>query len=304
MSNRIAQGGNNSAANFQEKVSAYLPSWVKISRPGLTNSSSLQQTKKRYWRFYEISSRYAMRGTLLFLPEVQFLPDGSQVVGLIIDADGVKFNPNNLYGLKDSDTPRTASLPCAYVHDTNWISTSIPRFSELVAALRELLEITYVKAGSNRKKKSISMFEVAELGCNSNIYATYKDIQQQLQKPVQITHRDPNTPSAFIQRVPTRIRPSVLPNGHPLNFQIDNGSIAQTVGIFERHFLKSWNPLDYVREGAYPVVHAFHKLGCLLVCDQIMRIFTDHLKPGHYGTFTGPAKRFLKSSVGPLPKCF
>lgn len=105
----------------------------------------------------------------------------------------MKCNPNNLRGLKDSDTSRTAAELREYVHGVNWISTSIPRFSERVAPLRELLKVSYVKAGSNRKKKEISKFEVTELEWNSKQDSIYKYNQQKLQESVKPTHRDPNT---------------------------------------------------------------------------------------------------------------
>ncbi len=51
----------------------------------------------------------------------------------------MRFNPNIISGLKDSEPPCAAAELCEYVHGVGWISNSVSRLSWRVAPLRALL---------------------------------------------------------------------------------------------------------------------------------------------------------------------
>lgn len=197
--------------------------------------------------------------------------------GRLINKEGIRFNPNNLYGLKDSDPPRTASELCEYVHGVNWVSTSIPRSAERVFPLCELLETAYAKANGSRKKKSIAKFALSTLGWSQKHSVAFKDLQNQIQEAKSLTHRDPDMvlcvstdasdkhwAVATTQCYSSELEKPIHEQCHkPLAF------LSGTFSEREEH----WS--TYERE-AFAIVQAFRRLDYLLSCDSTTRVFTDH----------------------------
>lgn len=71
---------------------------------------------------------------------------------MFIDAEGVRFNPMNMSGLKDGEASKNSEDLCEYYHALSCISTSIPLFAGRVKLKFDLLELSYHRAGGSRKK--------------------------------------------------------------------------------------------------------------------------------------------------------
>lgn len=189
----------------------------------------------------------------------------------------MRFNPMNLSGMKDSSAPRNAGELCEYVHGVNGIPSSIPRFTERISPLRQLLEVAYAKANGIRKKKSIGKFALSILGWNDTHDQAFQDLQNQIQEATSMSHRDTNMvlcistaasdkhwAVAATQCAQSELDMTVTDQSHmPLDFL--SGSFTER----EEH----WS--TYERE-AFAIVEAFRRLDYLLTCDMTTRVFTDH----------------------------
>ena len=140
-------------------------------------------------RFFEICRK---RRLVISLPKSDFFPTTVTWCGSLIDKDGITFNPQNLSGMRDASVPHTAAELCEYVHGVSCISTSIPRFAERVAPLRELLEDAYTKANRSRKKKSIAKFPVSTLVWGTEHDRAFAELQEQIEESTSLSHRDTN----------------------------------------------------------------------------------------------------------------
>lgn len=278
MPTRTTQGGTNSAPNFQEKVADCFSelqdnfkAWIDDFIIFATSEEHLLEILRR---FFEICRS---RNLVVSLPKSNFFLTEALWCGRIIDSNGVRFNPNNLSGLQKCDFPRNAAELCEYVHGISWISTSIPRFAERAAPLREILETAYTKAGGSRKKKSIAKFPLSDLGWDEKHRAAFLDLQEQIQESTRLAHRDPSLTLCIhsdasdkhwavcaTQCTETELAKPMLEQSHiPLAF------LSGTFSEREEH----WS--TYERE-AFSVVQAFRKLDYLLACDSTTRVFTDH----------------------------
>lgn len=191
MPTRTTKGGTNSAANFQEKVAECFEeirenfkAWIDDFMIFATDETQLLLILQR---FFEICRK---RRLVVSLPKSDFFSQQAAWCERIIDAEGIRFNPKNLSGLQNCDPPRTGGELCEYVHGVNWISTSIPRFAERTGPLCELLEATYSKSGS-RKKRSISKIPLIDIGWNETHETAFKDLQNQIQESTRLIHRSP-----------------------------------------------------------------------------------------------------------------
>lgn len=278
MPTRTTQGGTNSAGNFQEKLADCFVELQDNFKAWLDDFMLFAEDEahlfKLLHRFLEICR---FRNLFVSLPKSSFFLREAAWCGRIIDADGVRFNPSNLSGLQNCDLPRTAAELCEYVHGISWIATSIPRFAERAAVLRDLLEIAYTKAGGSRKKRSIAKFSVGDLGWDDRHEAAFKGLQEQLQESTRMAHRDANLTLCIhtdasdrhwavcaTQCCPKELTKHIAHQKHqPLAF------LSGTFSEREEH----WS--TYERE-AFAVVQAFRKLDYLLACDHTTRVFTDH----------------------------
>ena len=277
MPTRTTQGGTNSAANFQEKVAecftelrenfkAWIDDFMIFAKDEVHLLGILR-------KFFSICRK---RRLVVSLPKSDFYRKEAYWCGRIIDANGIRFNPKNISGLQNCDTPRTAGELCEYVHGVNWISNSIPRFAERSGILRDLLETAYAKSGS-RKKKSICKIPLADIGWNDKHENAFHDLQCQIQEATRLAHRNPEQILCIHTDSSDRhwavcatqcdqselSKPSVDQKHEPLAF------LSGTFSEREEH----WS--TYERE-AFAVVQAFKKLDYLLTCDSTTRIFTDH----------------------------
>ena len=73
--------------------------------------------------------------------------------GRIVDAEGIRFNPRNYDALVSMPTPTKVGDLMQLVHGANWMRIAIPRFSELVVPLQDLLEKQYSLLGSRKKSR-------------------------------------------------------------------------------------------------------------------------------------------------------
>lgn len=124
------------------------------------------------------------------LPKSDFYLTETHCCGRIIDENGIRYNPKNLFCLMDSKPPNNESELCEYVHDVSWLLSSIPRFAESVAPLRQLLEKAYAKAGGNRKNRAVAKISLASLGWQNNHLNAFQDLQNRLKEYTELNYRN------------------------------------------------------------------------------------------------------------------
>lgn len=73
--------------------------------------------------------------------------------GRVFDKDGMRFHPSKFEALRSMQRPELAADLLQFSFALNWMRTSIPNYSELVAPLLALLEECYKAVGGRTKKK-------------------------------------------------------------------------------------------------------------------------------------------------------
>lgn len=147
-------GGRNSAANFQGKVPNCFSELEESFKVWLDDyilfTKSENELLKNLCRFFELCRD---RNLIMSLTKLWFFLNEAKWCGRISNEKGILFNPNNLSGLRNWVSQISACV-LSYLD-----SSSIPRFPERVAPLRELLDVTYLEAGRGGLKDK-SHFEI------------------------------------------------------------------------------------------------------------------------------------------------
>ncbi len=76
-----------------------------------------------------------------------------QFCGRMIDANGVTFHRRHYEALTSMEAPTTVGALMELVHGANCMRTAIPRFSELIEPLHNLLEAQYSIHNSRKKSR-------------------------------------------------------------------------------------------------------------------------------------------------------
>ena len=100
--------------------------------------------------FFDICREFGLKvhalKTELFAKEATFC-------GRVFDQNGMRFHPSKFEALKSMQRPELAADLLQFTFALNWMRTSIPNYSKLVAPLLELLEECYKEVGGRTKKK-------------------------------------------------------------------------------------------------------------------------------------------------------
>lgn len=274
---RTTQGGCNSAANFQacvepcfSELRENLLAWLDdFALHGRTETDVMNTIA----RFLAICRQHNL---VISLPKSTFFATSIRWCGRILDAKGVRMNPENYEGVRDAQEPQTASELCQYLHCMAWMASSIPLFAERAAVLHALLEKAY-RLAKRRTKKAIAKYTVISLGWCEEHSEAFSGLQEQLQHAVKTAHRDPTTrlcvhtdaSDSFWAAAVTQCQPGELEK--PIHDQIHE-PLAFLSGAFNTT-QEHWS--TYERE-AYAVVSTFKRLDYMLACETSVSIFTDH----------------------------
>ena len=101
----------------------------------------------------------------------------------------MKFDLRNAEGLKNLSLPQTGAKLSQFVNCLQWMAISIPRFSERVHLLREIVEKAYKKSGK-RTSKSIKNIKLHTLGWTDSHKNNFDSLKSNLYEAIKLTYPD------------------------------------------------------------------------------------------------------------------
>lgn len=188
---RILQGSTDAGNHFQSvsanvfaELSGNMLQWLDDF---LFHASSEEKLLKILERFFELCAEANLKvhakTISLFSHDVHF-------VGRIVDKNGIRFDPRRLESLKSMKIPEVGSDLQQFICTANWVRSSIPNFSTIVAPLHQLLEDCYKKSGK-RTRKRIYRISLAGLW-RENHQSSFDSIKQFLTRAITLAYRKEN----------------------------------------------------------------------------------------------------------------
>ncbi len=147
--NRVLHGATNSVSYFQSTMEALfsllnLLIWLDDMLGYAEDADTLIATLKSVFTICH------EKGLKLNPRKCNLMATKVQLCGRMIDANGVTFHPRHYEALTSMEAPTTVGALMELVHGANWMRTVIPRFSELVDPLHNLLEAQYSLRNSRK----------------------------------------------------------------------------------------------------------------------------------------------------------
>ncbi|ETV72564.1 hypothetical protein H257_12330 [Aphanomyces astaci] len=107
--------------------------------------------------------------------------------GKVISAEGITHSPDRVHGLCALETPTSGADLQQFVCATNWMRRSISSYSELIDALRGLLDVA-AKAVGGLKKTALARIKLATVGWASEHDACFVAVKDTLRQMVPLSH--------------------------------------------------------------------------------------------------------------------
>lgn len=108
--------------------------------------------------------------------------------GRIISAEGIRFDPRRISGIKEMDTPTKGGQLQQFVCAMQWMRSGIPMFSTIIRPLSELLEAVYQLAGK-RTKRAVSTISLDKIWTTEHNNA-FEQCKQALINQITLVHRN------------------------------------------------------------------------------------------------------------------
>lgn len=279
---RLIQGSKNAAGPFQAVLTEVLGSLVNTicvvyiddiliyadSEEQLV-SNIITIVRALHARLFKISAKK----TTFFKRQVKFC-------GRVFSADGVSFDKEFINAVTSMTSPTTASHLRTYLASTNWIRSSIPEYTTLVAPLQTILKEALRTATTNSdstRKAAADKVLLTSLGWNHTHEAAFRRINNAIAHSVTLAYpSDDRSTCIFTDAsdlhwggVVTQCETSELlkfvrdQHHHPLAFISGSFTGAQL----------NW---PTVEQEAYAIKETCARATHLLQRPQGFHIFTDH----------------------------
>lgn len=274
---RTTQGGCNSAANFQQHVEprfaelrdnlkAWLDDFLLYSKTELDHLSILR-------RFFDICRK---RNLFISLKKTAFFSNSIKWCGRIIDSDGYRMEPANWETLRTASVPMTADELCQFVHGAIWVSETIPMLHEKIQPLRDILESAYEKPGS-RKKKCIKRIPLSTVGWDVTNDKAFEQVREMLCNSVRISFLDTSKILCIHTDASDRFWSAIVTQCE--NTELEKPTIDQRhepLSFIGSAFTDTQQRWTTYEQEAFAIIQAFKRLDYMMICEQGVRVFTDH----------------------------
>jgi len=184
---RVLQGGTDAGNHFQsctaplfEELSENLLQWLDDFLLHAKSEKELIEFLKEFFRTCrQFGLKLHAEKSQLFLRKANFC-------GRIIDGDGTRFDPRRLDTLLSMRKPEHAGDLQQFICATNWMRSSIPEYSTVIAPLHNLMESCYAVA-KKRTKRAVRNISLTKLwGADHD--SAFQQIKSFLAQSLKLAH--------------------------------------------------------------------------------------------------------------------
>lgn len=272
---RILQGSTDAGNHFQSvtsqifsELSSNILQWLDDF---LLHAQTEQQLMSITSKFFELCRASNLK---IHAQKIEMFKKEAHFCGRIVDGDGFKFDPRRMQALTDMKHPEFAGDLQQFLCATNWIRSSIPMYSEVIAPLHNLMELCYKKAG-RRTRKSVAKISLAGLWGGTHSSA-FQQIKSHLSQAIKLAHPKEGHITCLFSDASDLHWASILTqvpkNQMTMKVEDQNHEVLSFLsGSFKGH-LHRWS---VVEKEAFAVVESMTRLDFLTSAGEV-HLFTDH----------------------------
>ena len=217
------------------------------------------------------SRKYGMK---LLARKLSLFKKSVKFCGRVVDKDGVSFDPRSLNVLTRIVRPNFGGELQQFLCATNWMRSSIPRYTELISPLHKLMESIYKKTGK-RAKKSVAKFKLSELWEKQHD-VSFDNIKHTLAQSIKLAYPKKNYSTCVFSDASDTHWASMLPQipRANINSSVENQG-HEVLSFLSGAFSNSSSLRSSVEKEAVAVVHSMSQLDFLTASGQV-HLYTDH----------------------------
>jgi RNase H-like domain found in reverse transcriptase/Integrase core domain/Reverse transcriptase (RNA-dependent DNA polymerase)/Chromo (CHRromatin Organisation MOdifier) domain len=274
---RVLQGSTNAVAHFQSSIQMIIrPLGIQMLQwldDMLAHAPTETALLSLYRDFFSICRTYGLKlhalKCVLFALSVRWC-------GRMISASGIRFDPSRLEGLKDLALPITASDLQQFTCSLNWMRTSIPNFSALIAPLITTLEEAYALAGS-RTKRAVSKILLSQTGWGEAQLKAFQLAKENLSKAVTLAHPSKDKRICVFTDASDRHWASIITQVPPEDLSLPIcDQRHEPLSFLSGSFNGAPSRWPTVEKEAFAIVATCTRLDYLLMRPDGFSLFTDH----------------------------
>jgi Reverse transcriptase (RNA-dependent DNA polymerase)/RNase H-like domain found in reverse transcriptase len=189
--------------------------------------------------------------------------------GRLITGSGVKFDPRRVQGLRHMSPPQVGADLQQFICALNWMRTSLPAFTTMIAPLHCLMEKVYVRAGNKRTKAPVAKISLGDAGGTEEHTQCSQACQSALEHAVTLAHTSlekrvclyTDASNEFWSSITTQVPPEDLDLPHA---DQRHGPLAFLSGSFVTT-MRRWSVIE---KEAYAVLASCERLDWLLLSQE------------------------------------
>lgn len=196
--------------------------------------------------------------------------------GRIIDGNGVTFDPRNLNGLQQMQSPTTGAQLQQFVCALQWVKSAVPNFSALTAPLHYFMEKVYTHS-SSRKKNDVGKISLKNLGWSETEENCFVQCKHALSHQVTLTHRDPDKRLSIFTDASDTGWSGILTQVpfHQLQRPFDEQN-HQPLAFLSGQFNKTQLSWSTIEKETYAIISTVERMHWMLAHPSGFDIYTDH----------------------------
>lgn len=196
--------------------------------------------------------------------------------GRVISADGVRFDPRRIDGIRNMTLPSTGADLQQFVFAMQWMRNAIPEFITIIRPLSDLMESVYDFAGK-RTKRAVARILLDKVGWSQTETDAFQRAKNALVHQVTLAYRDEalrlcvytDASDVVWSGIVTQVPPEDLSKPHA---EQCHQPLAFLSGHFSGSFL-GWSTLE---KEAYAIMATIDRMHWILATPAGFDLFTDH----------------------------
>ena len=205
-----------------------------------------------------------------------FFQDSIKWCGRIIDKHGIKQDPERIIALSSIPTPTTAQQLQQFVCACNWMRVSLPNFTEVIAPLRQILEVAYQTVGK-RTSAAVKNVKLEALGWTTIHDTAFQSVISLLKTSVTLAHPNPEYAFCVFTDASLDFWSAVITQipHDDLNLPFEDQN-HEPLAFISGAFKNAASRWAIVEKEAFPIVEVCSKYAWLLLQPHGFHLFTDH----------------------------
>lgn len=187
---RLLQGSLNAAGPFHHAIVAALGDLLKGKVVVFVDDIWIggDTMEEFLGNWLEVIKRLNAAGLHGSVKKTTFGADELLWCGYWITKDGIKPNPTLVKTLMEMPTPTDAAQLRQYIGTVNWMSEAIPRFTEIIQPLQELLTAALRLCNKNKKNKAAAAIALETAGWTTVHDEAFRRMQEAVAEATTLAH--------------------------------------------------------------------------------------------------------------------